>query len=51
MDNSRRGDEGISSVKVHHKPGGASNFSLSHDDGPDDRFTQQHKVGGGNAAE
>ena len=33
--------EGVSSVKVHHQPGGASSFSLGHDDGStgtDDRF-------------
>ena len=47
MEQSRWMDEGVSSVKVHHKPGGASNFSLSHSDAPDDRFSQNHKVGGG----
>ena len=26
--------KGITSVKVHHQPGGASNFSLSHDPEP-----------------
>ena len=26
--------KGITSVKVHHMPGGASNFSLSHDEAP-----------------
>ena len=32
--------QGQTSVKVHHQPGGASNFSLSHDDGSgkDDRW-------------
>ena len=30
-------DKGVTSVKVHHQPGGASNFSLSHD-ANDDRF-------------
>ena len=30
--------EGHTSTKVIHQPGGASSFSLSHDDGPDDRF-------------
>ena len=28
------GDVKKTSVKVHHMPGGASNFSLSHDEGP-----------------
>ena len=30
--------DGTSSVKIHHQPGGASSFSLSHGDGDDDRF-------------
>ena len=33
--------DGTTSVKVHHQPGGASSFSLGHDDGSgatDDRF-------------
>lgn len=32
-------------MKVHHKPGGASNFSLAHDDGTDDRWGNSGKVG------
>ena len=28
--------DGTTSVKVHHQPGGASNFSLGHDGGEDD---------------
>ncbi len=32
------GKDGTTSVKVHHQPGGQSNFSLAHDDAPDDRF-------------
>ena len=38
--------DGVSSVKIHHKPGGASNFSLGHDDGSgaaDDRFAHVKK--------
>ena len=31
--------KGITSVKVHHQPGGASNFSLAHDQ-HDDRFAK-----------
>ena len=38
-------DEGKTSVKVHHQPGGASNFSLGHDDAPDDRFGGGDKPG------
>ena len=39
MEQSRHG-EGVTSVKVHHQPGGASSFSLAHDDGTgqDDRW-------------
>ena len=37
-------DKGITSVKVHHQPGGQSSFSLSHDDGADDRFGNNGKV-------
>ena len=44
MDQSRHG-EGLTSVKVHHQPGGASSFSLSHNDGPDDRFGNNGKIG------
>ena len=36
---------------VHHQPGGASNFSLSHDNNaPDDRFGNNNKVGAVQAA-
>ena len=45
MEQSRWTDEGLTSVKVHHQPGGASNFSLGHDTGPDDRFGNNGKVG------
>ena len=42
-------DQGQTSVKVHHKPGGASTFSLSHDDGKgntdDDRWGNNNKIG------
>lgn len=38
-------DKGITSVKVHHQPGGQSSFSLSHNDAPDDRFGSSGKVG------
>ena len=38
-------DKGITSVVVHHQPGGASSFSLSHNDAPDDRFGSSGKVG------
>ena len=39
--------QGQTSVKVHHQPGGASNFSLSHDDGSgkEDRWGNNQKVG------
>ena len=39
--------DGTTSVKVHHQPGGASNFSLGHDGADDDRFGTSNKVGGG----
>ena len=44
MDQSRHG-EGLTSVKVHHQPGGASSFSLAHDDGTggDDRFPKKNQ--------
>ena len=45
MDQSRFTDEGLTSVKVHHQPGGASSFSLGHDGGADDRFGNNGKVG------
>ena len=32
------GKDGTTSVKVHHQPGGASNFSLSHGGEDDDRW-------------
>ena len=34
-------------MKVHHKPGGASTFSLAHDDGngKDDRWGNTGKIG------
>ena len=38
--------DGITSVKVHHQPGGASSFSLGHDAGDgagDDRFAHVKK--------
>ena len=40
-------DQGQTSVKVHHKPGGASNFSLAHDNGTgtDDRWGNSGKIG------
>ena len=42
-------DQGQTSVKVHHKPGGASNFSLAHDDGAaDDRWGNSNKIGAKN---
>jgi len=37
--------EGITSVKVHHQPGGASSFSIAHDTGVDDRWGNTGKVG------
>ena len=44
MEQSRHGD-GITSVKVHHQPGGASSFSLAHDNGePDDRFGDRKRT-------
>ena len=40
--------DGTTSVKVHHQPGGASNFSLGHDNGAeDDRWGNSGKVGAG----
>jgi len=44
MEQSRHG-QGITSVKVHHPSGGASNFSLSHDTGNDDRWGNSGKIG------
>jgi hypothetical protein len=46
MEQSRHG-QGITSVKVHHQPGGASSFSLAHDDGTgtDDRWGGSNKIG------
>lgn len=45
MEQSRHG-EGVTSVKVHHQPGGASSFSLAHDDGStDDRWGNNNKIG------
>jgi hypothetical protein len=41
--------EGITSVKVHHQPGGASSFSIAHDD-TDDRWGNSGKVGSNNVA-
>lgn len=38
-------DKGITSVKVHHQPGGASSFSLAHDGAVDDRFGNNGKIG------
>ena len=35
----------MTSVKVHHQPGGQSSFSLAHDTGADDRFAGSGKVG------
>ena len=35
--------KGITSVKVHHQPGGASNFSLSHDPEPIGRGGNQYQ--------
>lgn len=43
-------DKGITSVKVHHQPGGQSSFSLSHNDGVDDRFGNNGKIGSAQAA-
>ena len=36
--------DGTTSVKVHHQPGGASNFSLGHDGGDDDRWGNKAKA-------
>ena len=37
--------DGTTSVKVHHQPGGASNFSLGHDTGEeDDRWGNKAKA-------
>lgn len=44
MEQSKHG-EGITSVKVHHKPGGESSFSLAHDGATDDRWGNSGKVG------
>jgi hypothetical protein len=44
MEQSKHG-EGITSVKVHHQPGGASSFSIAHDQGTDDRWGNTGKVG------
>lgn len=44
MEQSRHG-EGVTSVKVHHPSGGASSFSLAHDDGTDDRWGNSNKIG------
>lgn len=49
MEQSRHG-QGITSVKVHHPSGGASSFSLGHDDAGDDRWGNNGKVGGAAAA-
>ena len=43
-------DEGKTSVKVHHQPGGASSFSLGHDDAPDDRWGNSGKIGSGSTS-
>jgi hypothetical protein len=43
-------DKGITSVKVHHQPGGQSSFSLGHDGVEDDRFGNNGKVGSAAAA-
>ena len=49
MDVSNHG-KGITSVKVHHQPGGQSSFSLAHDNGtPDDRFANTGKIGSSQA--
>lgn len=37
MDFTKHG-QGTTSVKVHHQPGGRSNFSLAHDAGTQDRW-------------
>jgi len=44
MEQSKHG-QGVTSVKVHHNPGGQSSFSLAHDDGTDDRWGNTGKVG------
>ena len=39
-------EDGVTSVKIHHQPGGASSFSLGHDIGDgkeDDRFAHVKK--------
>ena len=43
--NLNKHSEGVTSVKVHHQPGGQSSFSLAHTD-TDDRFGNSNKVGG-----
>jgi len=45
MDFTKHG-QGTTSVKVHHQPGGQSNFSLSHNDqGAQDRWGGSEKIG------
>lgn len=45
MEQSRHA-QGVTSVKVHHPSGGASSFSLAHDDGSaDDRWGNSGKIG------
>ena len=34
----------MTSVVVHHQPGGASSFSLGHDGAPDDRFAHKQNA-------
>ena len=44
--NLNKHEDGITSVKIHHQPGGASSFSLGHDAGDgagDDRFAHVKK--------
>jgi hypothetical protein len=44
-------DKGITSVKVHHQPGGQSSFSLAHEGAVDDRFSGNNgKIGQRSAA-
>ncbi len=45
MDQSRHG-EGLTSVKVHHQPGGASSFSLGGGYGDDGAADRQRRPGG-----
>ena len=35
--------DGTTSVKIHHQPGGKSNFSLGHDGDDDDRWGTKAK--------